>query len=205
MNYNQRNTKVWTAFDLELNQPSNKIIQIGAVKFNILTEEVYGRLSVFVKIDEPLQRDPKIVDIVALTGITEEKLATEGMTLLEAYKALAKFHKAKVHVDGSEQLGMVNPIVWGGGDSRALKTQVEAVKGGWTDDNFYCFGNREIDIKSFHQMIQMANNRPYAGGLAKSFHKWSGQFKGRAHDAEIDAYNTAMFACKIFKYLKGAK
>jgi len=205
MSYQQRNTKIWTAFDLELNQPSNKIIQIGAVKFNIETEEVYGRFNVLVKIDEPLQRDPAIVDIVQLTGITEERLTEDGITLLEAYKGLASFHKAKVMLDGKEQAGMVNPIVWGGGDSRTLRTQVEELIGSWKESDHYCFGNREIDLKSFHQMLQIANNKPFAGGLSKSFHKWGGQFKGRAHDAEVDAFNTAMFACLIFKQLQRNK
>jgi inhibitor of KinA sporulation pathway (predicted exonuclease) len=202
MNYKQRNTKIWTAFDLELNQPSNKIIQIGAVKFNIETEEVYAALNVLVQIDEPLQRDPAIVDIVALTGITEERLEKDGVSLVKAYKALKKFHQAEVTINGVEHAGMINPIVWGGGDSRTLKTQIEAAKGPWQHPDFYCFGNREIDIKSFHQIMQIANDRPFAGGLAKSFHKWGGQFKGRAHDAEVDAYNTAMFACKLYKELK---
>lgn len=197
-----RNTKIWTAFDLELNQPSNKIIQIGAVKFNIETKEVYGRFNALVQIDEPLQRDTSIVDIVMLTGITEERLKQDGVSLAEAYKGLSKFHRATVSVNGKEEAGMVNPIVWGGGDSRALKEQVEKVISSWADQDCYCFGNREIDLKSFHQMLQIANDRPFAGGLSKSFHKWGGQFKGRAHDAEVDAYNTAMFACLIFEKLK---
>lgn len=202
MSYIVRNTKIWTAFDLELNQPSNKIIQIGAVKFNIETEELYGRFNALVKIDEPLQRDPAIVDIIALTGITEERLEKDGMSLLEAYKGLSKFHRATVTINGKEEAGMVNPIVWGGGDSRTLKEQVGNLITSWDNYDYYCFGNREIDIKSFHQMLQIANNRPFAGGLSRSFHKWGGQFKGRAHDAEIDAFNTAMFACLIFKKLK---
>jgi inhibitor of KinA sporulation pathway (predicted exonuclease) len=205
MSYIQRNTKIWTAFDLELNQPSNKIIQIGAVKFNIETEEVYGRFNILVKIDEPLQRDPAVVDIVELTGITEERLKADGVSLLEAYNGLSKFHRATVSFNGKEHHGMINPIVWGGGDSRTLRTQVEELITSWDAMDFYCFGNREIDLKSFHQIMQIANDQPYAGGLSKSFHKWGGQFKGRAHDAEVDAYNTAMFACLIYKQLQRNK
>jgi len=193
-----RNSSIWTAFDLEMNQPTNEIIQIGAVKFNIETMEVYGKLRLYVKIEDKLCRDPKICDIVQLTGITDEKLEEEGMSLLEAYEGLRVFHQAPV---GSDR-GMVNPIVWGGGDSRLLRSQVEAAGRKWTSHDYYCFGNREMDIKSFHQMLSIADGKNYAGGLSKSLHKWGGQFQGRTHDATNDAFNTGKFAHIIFNIMK---
>lgn len=200
----ERNTKIWTALDLEMNQPSGKIIQIGAVKFNIDTAQVYDSINILVKIDEPLCTDDSICNIPQLTGITEARLAKDGVDLMSAYKQTARFHNAPVMIDEfTHTYGMVNPVVWGCGDNRTLRQQVQ--EAGLSKDEFYCFGNREIDMKSFHQLIMMANNQPFAGGLSRSFHKWGGQFKGRAHDAEVDAYNTAMFACKIYKALRGIK
>lgn len=194
----QRDKRIWTAFDLEMNQPSNEIIQIGAVKFNIETMELYGKLRIYVKIQEKLCRDPKICDIVQLTGITDGILQEEGVSLLEAYQGLAAFHRADV--EGAK--GMVNPIVWGGGDSRLLRAQVEAAGHQWGNGDYYCFGNREMDMKSFHQLISMSRDKPFAGGLAKSLHKWSGQFQGRSHDATVDAYNTAKIAHIIYTEMK---
>jgi len=52
-------------FDLELNQPSEKIIQLGAIAGNIQTGEILESLSAYINPGEPL--DPKII---TLTGIT---------------------------------------------------------------------------------------------------------------------------------------
>lgn len=46
---------ILTAVDLELNQPSGKIIQIGACKGNIETGEVISSFSCFVDPQEPLE------------------------------------------------------------------------------------------------------------------------------------------------------
>ena len=97
----KQHSYLFTAMDLELNQPSNKIIQIGAVKFNILTGEVYDRLRTYVHIDEPLCTDESICHIPKLTGITDKILEEKGVTLHEAYKELRKFHiKEKVVNEG---------------------------------------------------------------------------------------------------------
>ena len=199
----ERNTKIWTALDLEMNQPSGKIIQIGAVKFNIETKEVYASFNQLVCIDEPLCTDIKICDIPALTGITEERLLQFGIPLTEAYEQMAIFHKAPVMIGEEQHSGMVNPVVWGGDDARCLKQ--ELLDNGYKFDpkDYFCFGNRIFDIKSFHQWISMANGMPFAGGLSRSMAKWKVNFRGRKHDAEADAYNTAMLACSVFKSLQG--
>jgi inhibitor of KinA sporulation pathway (predicted exonuclease) len=201
--YIVRDQNIWTAIDLEMNQPSGKIIQIGAVKFHLLTGEVFARFDRYVKIDELLCTDSSICDIPALTGITDAKLANEGMSLLDAYTELAAFHRAPVQFDGVMTQGMINPIVWGGDDSRCLREQIEAAGYLYGADGWYCFGHRIFDMKSFHQWFMMAEGKTYAGGLSKSIHKWNVQFKFRAHNALNDAYNTAMLACAIYKKIRG--
>lgn len=172
---------VQMSLDLEMNQPSGKIIQIGVTVGDEKTGAVYARAAWYVKIDEPL--NPYITD---LTGITEEDLATKGVTLLEAYRAVEKLHK--------EWNCAPNPIVWGGGDSRELRDQL-----GLTSSDSYVFGHRWIDVKTLFQSWRRAMGQPVQGGLAKSMTKVGLKFEGRKHDAGDDSFNTFRMYCTMQK------
>ena len=56
---------IFTSLDLELNQPSGKIIQIGAAVGHLMTGEIIEKFSCFIKIDEALDER-----IIKLTGAT---------------------------------------------------------------------------------------------------------------------------------------
>lgn len=159
------------SLDLEMNQPSGKIIQVGAVAGDIRSGLVYERLRAYVKIDEPLNPD-----IIKLTGITQEHLDGLGVTLREAYEQLCVL-RAKHDCQ-------INVITWGGGDSVELRDQLGVAK-----DSF-AFGRRWIDCKTIFQMYQMAHGRSKQSGLAKSMTKLGINFQGRKHDAQDDAENT---------------
>lgn len=167
------------SLDLEMNQPSGKIIQIGIVVGSELTGEIFARERIYVKIDEPLS--PYITE---LTGITEEDLATKGMSLLEAYRKVEAVHK--------EWGCAVNPIVWGGGDSKVLREQL-----GFTESDSFVFGHRWYDVKTLYQSWRKAMNQPIQGGLAKSMTKMGLKFEGRKHDACDDAFNTFRMYCAM--------
>ena len=79
--------EIFTALDLEMNQPSKKIIQIGACVGNISTGQIFEKLSVFVNPQERISSY-----ITNLTKITQEDVDC-GFTLEEAYRKLQKIMK----------------------------------------------------------------------------------------------------------------
>jgi DNA polymerase III epsilon subunit-like protein len=194
---------LFTSLDLELNQPSDKIIQIGAVKFNLLTGQIYDKLKTYVKIDEKLCTDESICHIPKLTGITDEILEEKGIDLISAYRELREFHNKPVEINGELETAMLNPFVWGGDDSRCIREQVQAAGYEFSNKNHYCFGHRFFDVKTIFQLLQIANHESLKGGLKKACQKWDVKFEGRAHDATVDAYNTAKLAHKLFLEIRG--
>src|SRR5665213_3459183 len=107
----KKQREIFTSLDLEMNQPSGKIIQIGAVTGNIYTGEILERLSVFVNPKEELA--PFIIE---LTKIKQEDVDS-GLTLEEGYRLLQEMHVS--------HSAFCNPITWGGGDSVELVEQLK--------------------------------------------------------------------------------
>jgi len=200
----RQRTSNFIAFDLEMNQPSDKIIQIGAVAGNIDTGEILETMSHLVKIDETLCTDSSICDIPKLIGITDKMIEEDGIHLPDAYLHLANLRKKhNCHR---------NPIVWGGGDMPHLKSELINRFGMQFSEGFgvnkelpmFCFGRRWFDVKSFFQMYVHMNGQSMQSGLRKSISRMGLEFHGRGHDAMYDAYNTFKIAHVLFsKLIKG--
>jgi len=165
----------FTSIDLELDQPSNRIIQLGAVIGNMNTGEILEKVSYIIKYPDKLNPF-----IVTLTGITDELIATEGIDLHDAYLQLKELHK--------KHNCYMNPITWGGGDSAELKAELE------TDPRFipteWCFGRRWIDCKTVFLTLAFGAELKTQSGLAKSMVRSGLRFNGRKHWATDDALNT---------------
>lgn len=178
----------YTSLDLEMNQPSGAIIQIGAVIGNMNTGEIVEKVSYFIKIPEIL--NPCIVE---LTGITDEMLATDGMDLHDAYLLLKELHK--------KHACFMNPITWGGGDSYYLKAQLEL------DPKFipsqWCFGRRWIDCKTVFITLAIGAGLKIQSGLARSMVRSGLVFKGTKHRADDDALNTFILYRHLVKSIPG--
>jgi len=174
-----------TSIDLELNQPSGKIISIGAVVGDIDTGEIIEQFHKYVKIDEPVSEY-----IQKLTGITDKHLNEEGVSLIEAYQALTNLHK---------QSSFTNPVAWGGGDSTELRSQLKnygfELSPGFVKDNLpkYCFGFREFDCKQRFQEFCILQGRSLQSGLKKAMNRCGLSFEGTPHNALCDALNTFKF------------
>ncbi len=171
----KHSSNIFLSLDLEMNQNSGKIIQIGACVGNVYTGELLGEFSQLVKIDEPLNPF-----IVKLCGITDADLHSDGVTLLEAYERLLKFRN---HFETIQR----NPLTWGGGDSNELHTQLGHVES-WP------FGRRWLDLKTVFQFYQLSKQQKVQSGLAKSMNKLGRPFKGTKHNAKDDAINTFYIA-----------
>ena len=175
---------LFVALDLEFNQPSQKIIQIGAVVADIRTSSVLSRFSVFVNPSEPL--NPEIAD---LCGIAPEVLAmagdlAEGCEQLTAW--LAPFAAER----------QLNPLTWGGGDSLQLREQAGA------RDERWLFGRRWLDVKTVFAAYMHSEGKDASGGLGASMKKVGLLFQGRPHDAAADAHNTALMYFQVLRRLR---
>ena len=177
-----------TSLDLEMNQPSGKIIQIGAVIGDTETGEISQRLRIYVYPGETINPE-----ITTLCGITQDELTTKGMLLDDAYLLLKDFHKT--HSD------FINPVTWGGGDSQEVFEQLNS-----SSKEDWCFGRRWIDAKTLFVSRTVArNNRVYSGGLNSSMKRVGLKFEGRQHDAQDDAENTFIIYHHMLKLIRDGK
>jgi inhibitor of KinA sporulation pathway (predicted exonuclease) len=172
------------ALDLELTQPSKKIIQIGAVIGDITSGEVVSRFSVFANPGELLTEF-----IVKLTGIHQSDVDAAG-TLHEAYASLA----AWLHPYAAQR--QLNPLTWGGGDSRELREALDLGEERWL------FGRRWVDVKTVYTAWRHAQGKLGESGLATAMTKVGLVFRGRRHNALDDAENTFRMYCKLLHQFK---
>lgn len=176
------------SLDLEMNQPSGKIIQIGAAAGKLKDGNIIETFSRMVKIDEPITEF-----ITQLTGITQE-MNDNGVTLLQAYEDLKQFRrKHKCHKQ---------TIAWGAGDTRVLKEQVKTMMAVSSED-WWDFGMRFIDVKTIFQTMMLANEHSMKAGLAKALSTFNMEFLGRPHDAKDDAVNTLLVFWKMAHAMEG--
>lgn len=160
----------YLALDLELNQPSNTIIQVGLAVGNIFTGELLFKDAMHVNSKETL--DPYII---GLTGITQVDV-DGGVSLQAAYE-----HMVAV---ANQYDVFINPLTWGGGDSETLRQQLNM------NDQRWRFGRRWIDAKTVYIAWRTAQAKEVQGGLANAMTKLGLAFKGRKHNAGDDAANT---------------
>jgi inhibitor of KinA sporulation pathway (predicted exonuclease) len=168
-------TQRYVALDLEYNQPSGTIIQVGVAIGNASqSQHEYVVRRWDLKVDEPISEF-----ITQLTGITDEDCRA-GVTLAQCAQDLGKLLR--------EHEVFVNPVTWGGGDSADLlrafaQAQVE----------FHHFGRRWIDVKTWATLLSLARThtaKVQHGGLSKAMARYKLQFVGKAHRADVDAFNT---------------
>lgn len=173
------NPRIW-CLDLEMNQPSQKIIQIGAVIGDLTTGEVVVEFSAIINPLESL--NPFIID---LTKITQDEVDT-GQDLLTATANLEhlvkKYHALKM------------PFVWGNGDLRLLKQRSGSV--------YFNSIHREMDIKVITQFLRLTQDMSMKGGLGSTITAMCDTFEGQPHNALHDAKNTFLLAHRVYKALK---
>jgi inhibitor of KinA sporulation pathway (predicted exonuclease) len=185
----------FTSLDLEFNQPSGKIIQIGACVGNKNTGRILDSLSVMINPGEILA--PFIIE---LTGITQEDV-DKGSSLEDGYQKLMLLHKMYD--------SFINPVTWGGGDNSELRDQLVIERtpppNVIADMSDWCFGRRWIDVKTLFISWRFANSQPIQGGLARSMTKVGLRFQGRKHNAMDDAINTFHMYKRMLEIIKNGQ
>lgn len=177
------------ALDLELNQPSNTIIQIGIVIGDVYTGEILEKKGWFICTAEEI--NPFITQ---LTTITQEQV-DGGVFLDEAYREMTELYK--------KHNCTLNFVTWGGGDHRALREQLFAhyeLNPG-LGKVLWEYGHREFDVKTIFLALAMAGSKKVRSGLAKSMTRVGLAFEGTKHTAPDDAHNTLRLLTHLIRKL----
>ena len=168
----------YLALDLELNNapdgstPNPSIIQVGVAigsARQLPSEWIVKKW--FVKVNEPIY--PFITE---LTGITNE----DDKTVLQHYDIANELDKLI-----KDNNTFVNPVTWGGGDATELKDDFER----WGVE-FKNFGRRWIDVKTWYALHMLSKGKKPNGGLSSALGEYGLHFEGKAHRADVDAFNT---------------
>jgi inhibitor of KinA sporulation pathway (predicted exonuclease) len=168
--------------DLEMNQPSNKIIQVGWTIADPVSGRTYEIKGKYVFLDEPLS--PIISN---LCGIEQNVLDKSG-NIDEAY---ADMYSDWIHYGCSPTV-----ITWAKGDLALLRKQV-------SQDNLWPFGQHYIDAKNLYQSWKLIHGADQLkGGLARALMKFKIPFEGRKHNAKDDAYNTSRIYHRLLQEFK---
>lgn len=170
-----KGTQPYVALDLEYNQPSGTIIQVGvAIGSASQSQQEYVVRCWNLKVDEPISEF-----ITQLTGITDE-VCRAGVSLAQCAAELGELLNAHAV--------FVNPVTWGGGDSTDLLNAFAQAQVA-----FPHFGRRWIDVKTWATLLSLARTptgKVQQGGLSKAMARYKLQFLGEAHRADVDAFNT---------------
>ena len=173
--------------DLEMCQPSNKIIQIGAVCFEPDSGKQVGIFNILINPGEEIS--PFITE---LTGISNDHILNSS-NIVEAASMFTKFKED--HAINS--IG----VVWGSALSNDIRQIYEE------SATVRPFSLRVIDVKAVYQMLANTSNAEMRAkvGLGKALKNvgldWDDKY-GPPHNALADAYNTYRIYMRLSKCLK---
>ena len=170
------------SLDMEFEQPTEEIIQVGVVVGNLksgeILEEYCEHINVGFKISEFISK---------LTGIKQKDI-DEGKSIYDIYEDLKGLH--------IKYECFRNSLCWGGGDSEALRNSLHL------DNEMFLFGRRWIDVKTVFISYMWSLGESHRSGLAKSLLRMGMQFEGRKHRSVDDARNTFFIYRELLKKFK---
>ena len=178
------------ALDLELEQPNTnpqtpdswtdveRIIQVGYCVFNDQTGEFLRERLFHVYYEDPLSEF-----IQKLTGITNEDVR-DGFDIEYVLDFL---NKDRETFQASRKL-----LTWGGGDQPALMRE-NLFPQDWA------FGRSAFNVKHLYQLYEEQTGGNPSGGLKKCCNRLGIKRSGRAHNALVDAKDTASLFMEILK------
>jgi len=165
--------KYFLALDLELNQPSNRIIQLGvALGHAEMDFSSFVTRKWYLDPGEPISEH-----ITELTGISNDDIRSKAVSWAQAIQELNALHE--------HYQPFINPVTWGGGDVPLLLDELRTA-----GVEFTRFGRRYIDVKTWHTLVALAQGKSASGGLRSLMSRYGLTFKGEAHRADVDAANT---------------
>tara|TARA_R110000822_G_scaffold5031_8_gene21833 strand:+ start:5278 stop:5877 length:600 start_codon:yes stop_codon:yes gene_type:complete len=177
---NMITNRTFLALDLELNQPSNKIIQVGvAIGDKNTPFQDYVVRKWYIDPQEPISEF-----INNLTGITDADIRASACSHEQVARELGELI--------NEHSVFVNPVTWGGGDSGELLEEFRN-----NNAAFPHFGRRWIDVKTWYTYLRLTRGKAPTGGLSSAMGYFKLPFSGLAHRADVDAANTLALFFKM--------
>ena len=154
--------------DLEMNQPSGAIIQIGAVCMDMKTGIIKSQFSQYINPQEKLDER-----IIALTGITQE-MVDGGRSLKHVLEEMFWPWLASKHI-----------CAWGSDVEQLI--EISEIMGLRVPE-----GLNHYDAKAVASILRCAfPSSRTRGGLKDTMDLFGVPFIGRQHDGLVDAMNTA--------------
>lgn len=166
-------------FDLEMNQPSNTIIEIGYVVGD-KKGKIYENESVYVRVEEEIT--PYITELTGISNTTTDMLGIHPDAVAKKINGIIERHNTSLKA-----------VTWGAGDVRALLSQYPEIS----------LHNRYLDMKTLYQMECIATNESMQSGLFKAASKRhidTGTIM--AHRAKDDAYVTYLLFVQYLNKFK---
>jgi inhibitor of KinA sporulation pathway (predicted exonuclease) len=163
--------------DLELNQPSNNIIQIGAILCDVHSHQILDTFSIICNPEGELPSE----FITNLTGITQE-MVTNGVPLKEALK---QFWDWVSNSNFSKTI-----VQWGEGDFRLLEKQSK-------ERGVEVPRLTTLNLKAVSAITRLHKGSKAKGGLHNTMELYNVPFYGNAHDGLVDAFNTALLLFRL--------
>jgi len=164
------------SLDLELNQPSNRIIQVGVAIGNTQQKsEEYVVKKWYLNPNEPIDKF-----ITELTGITNGNISSYSVSHTTVARELTELIK--------EYNPWLQPVVWGYDDAGQLRREFER-----NNVEFKHFGGRWLDVKTVYNFLQFSQNESPNGNLQQAMSVQGSWFDGDTHRADVDARNTLKF------------
>lgn len=164
------------SLDLELNQPSNRIIQVGVAIGNAQQKsEEYVVKKWYINPNEPIDKF-----ITELTGITNGNISSYSVSHTTVARELTELIK--------KYNPWLQPVVWGYDDAGQLRREFER-----NNVEFKHFGGRWLDVKTVYNFLQFSQNESPNGNLQQAMSVQGSWFDGDTHRADVDARNTLKF------------
>lgn len=157
-------------FDLEFNQPSKKIIQIGAVFVDTKTKEILSEFNRYVDPGEKLSEE-----IIALTGITQHQVNSSNFfseAITEFWEWVSDCKCGKRIAAWGDDLSLIISESEAVGLSAPCKT------------NYF-------DVSMIFWWIRDVRGQRQKGGLANTLKSFERKFIGHPHNALDDSINAA--------------
>ena len=167
-----------TVIDFEFNQPSRKIIQLGAVVVDLKKNEILDTFSYIVNPHEDL--DPSITE---LTGITQADVdASNGIG--PCIRKFWEFQQGKTIIAWGNDVDMLRVATKDAGKTVPPKM-------------------RAVDLKATASILRNGfTGKQESNGLAGCLKQFGMKFLGTPHNALWDAYNTALLAGEFAQRIK---
>lgn len=173
--------------DLEMNQPSNKIIDIGAVFVDLKQKKI---VSIFDELCNPGELPS---DFLMRNGMTVTELTGISPEMVSAARSLKE-----VLIDFWAFVEKCNcgafVTAWGRDVSEIIEQSNEL--------SVAMPRVNEFDLKKFTSFFRSAKGIKGKGGLHNAIEAFGLTFQGKAHRGLADSENTAFLMMKLFNQLE---